>query len=259
MLVLQTVGMPFSNSSFIWSQISIGSIWSTNLKLSVGTPSGPHALLFCIFFICFATSTSSNGYMTVCCSSSLWVTCVMFPSLSFSMFNRCLKWPNHRPIIILVSVIMCFLSSVIYTLSSWSSVLLYLVFVSWYGRKIDSASNTIFSPTLIPRFRYSLYWTRHFCMEARRQPPAKHAQHIVPYWHSICQFHCRRSNFAIDSTGHYLQLGPPVDGDVCWLFGADHQHQDDVCSTPPLYVTHPFHLVGLLCREGRQCRICRPR
>ena len=37
MLVLQTVGMPFSNASFIWSQISIGSILSTNLKLSVGT------------------------------------------------------------------------------------------------------------------------------------------------------------------------------------------------------------------------------
>ena len=35
MLVLQTVGMPFSNAAFIWSEISIG--LSTNLRLSVGT------------------------------------------------------------------------------------------------------------------------------------------------------------------------------------------------------------------------------
>ena len=46
MLVLQTVGMPFSNAALISSQISIGSILSTNVKLSVGTPSWPHALLF---------------------------------------------------------------------------------------------------------------------------------------------------------------------------------------------------------------------
>ena len=71
MLVLQTAGMPFSREAFICSQFSIGSILSTNPKLAVGTPSGSHAFLFRIFFICFASSSNSNGSMMVCCVSSL--------------------------------------------------------------------------------------------------------------------------------------------------------------------------------------------
>ena len=59
MLVLQTpVCICLGQRSF--SQISIGSILSTILQFSVGSPSGPRALLFCIFFICFATSTKDN-------------------------------------------------------------------------------------------------------------------------------------------------------------------------------------------------------
>ena len=54
---------------FLISRLECGQPWfyrrplSTNLKLS-----GPHDLLFCMFLICFATSTNSNGSMVLYCA-----------------------------------------------------------------------------------------------------------------------------------------------------------------------------------------------
>ena len=73
-LLLRGLGWQLHNyrpclATRVWATLDLY-IVSTNLKCYVGTPVEAHALLFCIFLMCFATSTDSKGSMIVCCAKA---------------------------------------------------------------------------------------------------------------------------------------------------------------------------------------------